>query len=148
VLSNLAAPVCGWSPNESPWNLEDYPGAAEDGRVPPSPPSIPAEDLIAAVELVPGSRRLSTSSATTCDTLPRTFPEIAFSGTDEGGIKIGIFLTFFTLMLAMLAMPFILRNLYRKLPGWMAAGGEEGAEKTNATEEAVAAGSRPRVVGV
>ena len=52
-------------------------------------------------------------------------------------------LTFFTLVLEMVAMPFILRNLYRKLPGWMAAGGEEGAEKTSATEEAVPARSKP-----
>lgn len=71
-----------------------------------------------------------------CETFPRTFFEIAFAGTDvdgaDGGVHAGILITFFALMLHMLAMPFILRNLYRKLPGWLAAKGEEGAEKTHA----------------
>ena len=76
-----------------------------------------------------------------CETFPRTFFEIAFAGTDvdgaDGGVHAGILITFFALMLHMLAMPFILRNLYRKLPGWLAAKGEEGAEKTIKTNAEV-----------
>ena len=121
--------MCGWTSDEKPWNLgKGYPGGLE--TFPPSPPSIPAEDL-----LVVATRRLNTNGAG-CNNYPTFFWEAAFVGNDvenlDGGVRAGILLTFFTLVLEMVAMPFILRNLYRKLPGWMAAGGEEGAEKTNA----------------
>ena len=118
----------------------DYPGGVVAmPTMPPSPPSIPALDLIPPDDLVQANRRLNTNSngnGDGCETFPRTFFEIAFAGKDvddvDGGIRAGIIITFFALMLHMLAMPFILRNLYRKLPGWLAAKGEEGAEKTNA----------------
>ena len=157
--------MCGWKSDELPWILENYPGAKADA-MPPSPPSIPALDLIPPEDpsapppedLVQAGRRLNTNSTSYgCDgtRYPLTLFQIAFVPDNvedvSAGIRAAILETFFALILQMVAMIFILRNLYRKLPGWMAAGGEEGAEgaeKINATKEAVPAKPRSQVAHV